>query len=114
MDADPASGVLVYLSRQGGWWIFGGTSLATPMLAGLIADVDGYRASTLGKTASAPLGNALQDLYAAASYNYTLYFNDIKYGGSPYVAGPRWDFVTGLGSPKAGMLMQYLLSSSAH
>jgi len=30
MDADPASGVLVYISRQGGWWTYGGTSLGLP------------------------------------------------------------------------------------
>ena len=113
LDADPASGVLVYISRQGGWWIYGGTSLACPMLAGLIADVNGYRNATLGKAASQALSQALQDLYSAASYNYSLYFNDIKTGGKPYRAGPRWDFVTGLGSPKAGALMQYLISSKA-
>jgi subtilase family serine protease len=113
LDSDPASGALVYISRQGGWWIYGGTSLACPMMAGIIADVNGYRASTLGKSASQPLSKALADLYAAASYNYTLYFNDIKSGGRPLISGPRWDFVTGLGSPKASALMQYLLSSSA-
>ena len=113
MDADPASGVLVYISRQGGWWIYGGTSLSCPMMAGLIADVNGYRSYTLGKMANPPLGLALPDLYSAASYNYALYFNDIKKGGDPYAASPRWDMVTGLGSPKAGGLMQYLISSKA-
>ena len=113
LDADPASGVLVYISRQGGWWIYGGTSLACPMLAGLIADVNGYRSYALGKTASPPLGQALKDLYSAAYYSYSLYFNDIQKGGDPFAAFPRWDFVTGLGSPKAGALMQYLVSSKA-
>lgn len=108
MDSDPASGGMVYISRQGGWWIYGGTSLACPMFAGLIADVNQYRVSTYGKTASQPLSAALADLYAAAYANYGNYFNDVKSGGSPFSAGPRWDFVTGLGSPKANMLMPYL------
>jgi subtilase family serine protease len=109
MDADPSSGVLVYISRQGGWWIYGGTSMACPMFAAIIADVNGYRASTGSKsTVSPPLSTALADLYAAAYANYGMYFNDIKSGGYPFVAGPKWDFVTGLGSPKANALMQDL------
>jgi subtilase family serine protease len=112
MDADPASGVLVYISRQGGWWTYGGTSLACPMFAGIIVNVNSYRASTWSKsTVSAPLNTALADLYAAADANYGMYFNDIKSGGSPFSSGPNWDFVTGLGSPKAGPLMSYLGSA---
>jgi subtilase family serine protease len=111
MDADPASGVMVYISRQGGWWLYGGTSLACPMFAGIIADVNGYRVSTWGKSASQLLSNALQDLYSAATYNYGMYFNDIKSGGKPFGSGPRWDFVTGLGSPKANSLAPYLESA---
>ena len=112
LDADPASGVMVYISRQGGWVVYGGTSLACPMLAGLLANVNGYRAVTAGKSASAPLGDALLSIYTAATRNYTLYFNDVKTGGRPFAAGPRWDFSTGLGSPKAGALMQYLVTST--
>jgi subtilase family serine protease len=112
MDADPASGVMVYISRQGGWWAYGGTSLACPMFAGIIVNVNSYRASTWSKTTvSAPLNTALADLYAAADANYGMYFNDIKSGGSPFSSGPNWDFVTGLGSPKAGPLMGYLGSA---
>jgi len=112
MDADPASGVMVYISKQGGWIVYGGTSLACPMLAGLIATVNGYRAVTAGKAATAPLGDALRALYSAATHNYTLYFNDVKTGGRPFAAGPRWDFITGLGSPKAGPLMLYLVANT--
>jgi kumamolisin len=109
MDADPSSGVLVYISRQGGWWIYGGTSMACPMFAAIIADVNGYRASTWSKSTVSPaLSTALADLYAAAYANYGMYFNDIKSGGYPFVSGPKWDFVTGLGSPKANALMQDL------
>jgi hypothetical protein len=81
------------------------------MFAGIIADVNGYRVSTWGKSASQLLSNALQDLYSAATYNYGMYFNDIKSGGKPFGSGPRWDFVTGLGSPKANSLAPYLESA---
>ena len=108
LDADPISGVQVYLSKQGGWFILGGTSLSCQLFAAILADVDGYRISTYYKSAVAPLSTVLQDLYLLAGSSYAMYFTDITTGGSPLSAGPRWDFVTGLGSPNAGALMNYL------
>ncbi len=32
-DADPVTGLMVYGSAMGGWWQYGGTSLATPLVA---------------------------------------------------------------------------------
>jgi len=32
-DADPETGLMVYGSAMGGWWQYGGTSLATPLIA---------------------------------------------------------------------------------
>jgi len=32
-DADPETGLMVYGSGMGGWWQYGGTSLATPLIA---------------------------------------------------------------------------------
>ena len=32
-DADPVTGLMVYGSAMGGWWQYGGTSLATPLIA---------------------------------------------------------------------------------
>jgi subtilase family serine protease len=111
LDADPASGVPVYISRQGGWWIYGGTSLSCQLFAGILADMNGYRISTYYKSAQAPLSTALADLYSAAGVSYATYFLDITSGGGPDSAGPRWDFVTGLGSPTSS-LMNYLESAS--
>ncbi len=36
-DADPQTGLLVYDSAQGGWAVIGGTSLASPLIAGYLA-----------------------------------------------------------------------------
>lgn len=108
LDADPASGVQVYISRQGGWSIFGGTSLSCQLFAAILADVNGYRTSTYYHTAITPLNSLLPQLYSLASSSYATYFNDITSGGNPFSAGPRWDFVTGLGSPNAAALMNYL------
>ncbi len=42
-DADPDTGLLIYDSEIGGWWQYGGTSLATPLIAAYeaITGVDG-------------------------------------------------------------------------
>jgi hypothetical protein len=42
-DADPNTGLMVYGSAMGGWWQYGGTSLATPLIAAYeaITGVDG-------------------------------------------------------------------------
>ena len=44
MDADPNTGVYVLDSFSGGWFQVGGTSLASPMCAGLVAIADQGRA----------------------------------------------------------------------
>ena len=43
MDANTNPGALVYDPSSGGWVSLGGTSLASPCFAGLIADADGMR-----------------------------------------------------------------------
>ena len=108
LDGDPASGVQVYISRQGGWFILGGTSLSAQLFAAIVADVNGYRTSTYFKTASPTLYMLLPQLYSLAGRSYATYFKDITGGGGPLSAGPGWDFVTGLGSPIGSMLMNYL------
>jgi subtilase family serine protease len=91
--ADPYTGVYVYNSNQGGWWIVGGTSLATPVLAGIVNRAGHFYQSTLME---------LKKVYSAAFLS-TGYF-DITYGFcGPYMGDrPRtgWDFCTGVGSPR--------------
>ena len=91
-DADPNSGLAIYTTYSGvtGYWIFGGTSLSSPLIATLYAMQGGYNASTL----------AGQYAWAAGTPYY-----DVTSGSngtcSPSVlctAGAGWDGPTGRGS----------------
>jgi subtilase family serine protease len=88
-DADPHTGVAAYDTfHQGGWLVFGGTSVAAPIVAATFA--------LAGTSASLPA-----NLYSHASD-----FNDVTSGsdggcGAPLcIAGSGWDGPTGLGTPK--------------
>lgn len=93
-NADPNSGYSVYnttaLSSQKGWIVVGGTSAGAPQWAAI---------STLSTTVTP------DKLYKrASSSTYSSYFRDITQGsnGSCLIfcfASPKYDFVTGLGSP---------------
>ena len=90
-DADPASGVSVYdsTSCQGlsGWLVFGGTSVASPSLSGIVNSA-GSNTST---------AQELSDLYAGLGNS--AYFRDILSGtAGSFSAKSGWDFVTGIGS----------------
>lgn len=104
----PNSAVAVYISKQGGWFQVYGTSLACPMWAGMVAIADKLRAAS-GK---ATLTNAtLADVYSAYASSYSANYTNITSGtAGSYSAGPGWDFVTGLGSPKMQNLAPYLVT----
>ncbi len=104
--SDPVTGVYVYDSYNGGWQPgVGGTSLATPLFAGLIADANAIRSATGNGT----LDGLTQTL--PALYSFSGDFHDITSGnvdpfGSPsFSAGPGFDLATGLGSPIANQLV---------
>jgi subtilase family serine protease len=90
-DADPNTGVAVYDTyRTGGWLVFGGTSVAAPIVAGVYALA----------------GNASSVNYGSYAYSLTPSLNDILSGsngscGGIYLctAGPGFDGPTGLGTP---------------
>ncbi len=94
-DANPSTGVSVYDSTicQGmsGWLVFGGTSVASPCLAGIVnlaGTANGFAQSS---------NSELVNIYG----NYASYvnFRDITSGtAGTYSAGAGWDFVTGVGS----------------
>jgi kumamolisin len=91
-DADPASGVSVYdsTSCQGmtGWMVFGGTSVASPSLAGIV---------NLAGSVSSGSQTELSLIYT--SRGNPADFRDITSGSAgSYSAQPGWDFVTGVGS----------------
>jgi subtilase family serine protease len=91
-DADPYTGVSVYDStvyqRMSGWLVFGGTSVSTPCLAGMV--------------------NVSDNFYGDSTTELTLIYTDLgttnlrdivsgKAGRFKCLSG--WDFVTGVGVP---------------
>ena len=91
-DANPFTGVWVLdtlVSGPGTWYAVGGTSLAAPLLAGIVNAAGNFAASSAAE---------LTTIYTNAG------FTDIKTGNcGPYMgtfAKTGWDACTGLGSPK--------------
>jgi subtilase family serine protease len=90
--ADPKTGVSVYdsFSYQGssGWLVFGGTSVASPVVASVFALAGGVTTYS----ASYPFGNA-------ASLNDVASGSNGSCGTILCKGGPGWDGPTGLGTP---------------
>jgi len=88
-DADPNTGVAVYDTfHVGGWLVFGGTSVATPIIASVFALVNNTSSNS--------------NSYV---YSHKSSLNDITSGsngscGAPLcTSGTGWDGPTGLGTP---------------
>ncbi len=107
-SADEAYGDVIYWSSGGGWVQFGGTSMAAPLWAALVADVD--------QGCAAPAGLLGPALYATGS---TTSFNDVTSGDNllpgldpltttSYPATGGYDLATGWGSPRATALLALL------
>jgi hypothetical protein len=103
MDADPETGVFVIDSFDGGSFQVGGTSLATPMWAALIAIVNQGR-GLKGETSLDGASQTLPMLYGLPSSD----FHDIATGNNGYPAVTGYDLATGLGSPIANLLVPNL------
>jgi hypothetical protein len=105
-DADPNTGVSVFdsydnLDGSGPWIQVGGTSLAAPAWAGLIAIANQGRVLAKETTLDGP-GQTLQALYAISPAD----FHDVTSGSNGvFSAGLGYDEVTGLGTPQAVALM---------
>ncbi|HEX4052640.1 MAG TPA: S53 family peptidase [Tepidisphaeraceae bacterium] len=108
-DADPNTGFDIYVNGVDSPFVVGGTSAGAPQWAALIAIADQGRVlnglgSLDGATQTLPM---LYDLYGTPLYASA--FHDITTGGNGvFFAGPGYDEVTGLGSPQANVLVQYL------
>ncbi|HXS11229.1 MAG TPA: S8 family serine peptidase [Acidobacteriaceae bacterium] len=126
--ADPYTGVDIALSTNVGvpsnsvYCCIGGTSLAAPLTAGVLANVDGARVG-LGK-AKLGLGlNAL--LYQGAGFSptgissqpapygssYRSFYFDVYLGNSGFPATTFWDRTTGLGVPSFASIGNYLIAT---
>ncbi len=111
-DANPSTGVAVYDSVGTGsspWQVVGGTSVGAPSWSGLIAITDqGLALAGQGSLTNAQLSSALY------SSSFSSNFNDIVTGNSgKNSAGPGYDLVTGLGSPKANLLIPALVATNS-
>jgi hypothetical protein len=108
---DAKNGVSVFDSYDGGsttpWMEIGGTSLATPCWAGLIAVAD----QGLALLGQGTLANnaAMTLLYADARINGSSDgFHDITSGNNGFQAGPGYDLVTGIGTPEVNVVVGVL------
>ena len=91
-DANPYTGMVIVL--EGGEYVIGGTSLASPLWAGMAAIMDQYVGRSLG---------------ALNPYLYSIYGNKTQYSqdfhqatlgfDGEYEAGPGYNLLTGIGSP---------------
>jgi hypothetical protein len=109
MDADPNTGVYVLDSFDGGYLQVGGTSLSSPMWAGLIAIANQGRALD-GESSLNGLTQTLPTLYSLPSSD----FHDITTGSNgTYSATVGYDLTTGLGTPIANLLVPALAGYSA-
>ncbi len=101
-NADPYTGILIYLSYFGaeyaGYYTIGGTSEGSPQWAGVIADLNQF--------AGQPVGFLNPALYTAGGLGeFVKYGRDITNGYNGlnnvlgYAAGPGWDPATGWGTP---------------
>jgi hypothetical protein len=115
-DANPNSGVPIYDVYDDGastpWSNYnGGTSLACPIWAGVIAVADEGRA-VVGLGSLDGRSQTLPDLYKLPGAD----FNDILSGStgpSPlYAAGPGYDLATGIGSPISNLLIPGLVGNT--
>jgi subtilase family serine protease len=113
-------GALTYLDIPGlpaGFYLFGGTSAGSPQWAAIVAIADQKAGKRLGFI------NAALYLYSLFPQGYAALFHDVTVGNNSVVvfdvnnnpvsitgfnAGKGWDATTGLGSPKADVLVSFL------
>lgn len=102
--ASPSTGVAVYATGYG-WTRLGGTSAGAPQWSGLLALVNQGRALA-GKGSIANAQAAVYTLPAAD-------FHDITTGSNGYSAKAGYDLVTGLGSPRADLVVPGLVQAAS-
>jgi len=107
-DANPSTGVPIYDSGESGWVQVGGTSMGSPQIAAMFAIANSLRVANGKKNLTQPH----QYLYPAAETDY----HDIVSGtngscGALCTAGPGYDYITGVGSPQANLLVAALVAA---
>ena len=115
-DADPSTGIAVYDSvpyeGSSGWFAVGGTSAGAPQWSALLAIADQGRALS-GQPA---LNSSSPQQVMSILYENPADFHDITSGTSTgfprYSAGPGYDYVTGMGTPIANLIVGSLDGTS--
>jgi kumamolisin len=109
LNADPDTGY--YVANSGAWWQYGGTSLAAPIWAAILALANQYRAKFGGSPIGAA-GSVLCDL-ATQPNSLGRPLIDITTGDNGmYPATSGWDYPTGWGVPDAWLLANSLASGN--
>jgi kumamolisin len=103
-NSDPASGVYVYDTYgYGGWLQVGGTSVASPSLAGIVNAANnrlGTAPYTGGYYINEEDGLIYDQLYAKTAYVANFYDVTTGSNGTGHSAGTLYDQCTGVGSPR--------------
>jgi subtilase family serine protease len=118
-NADPVTGQYVALTAPGStttnWNAYGGTSIAAPQWAGLVAIADAQRLAA----SKAMLGDFHSTIYAAIAGvpgSYAAAFGDVVDGNDGSCASCNaaigYDQATGWGSPNAGSLLPALMGGA--
>ena len=106
-DADPTTGLRLYDPYDFGaatpFATYGGTSVSSPLWAGMIAIANQGRVLA-GATTLTGYNQTLPALYSLPSTDY----HQITMGYNGFSAGTGYNLVTGLGSPKANLLIPQL------
>ncbi len=101
-DISANAGVGMVADVAGSWTAYGGTSLAAPLLAGLVADKNDGCTTTTGLWTPALYALAAEGVYGSALNDITSGNNDMTgSNGGAYAAAVGYDAATGLGSPRA-------------
>ena len=91
--ADPNTGVAVYDSfKVGGWLVFGGTSVSSPLVASVFA---------LAGNAAGTVSQSYPYSHASSMHDVTSGSNGVCGGSYLCTAGAGYDGPTGLGTPNA-------------
>ncbi len=90
-DANPSSGGLILINGANQQW--GGTSLATPIFAGLWSRIQSANGNALAFPAATLYGGAAA---------HPEWFHDVTSGNQGYAAGTGWDYASGYGSLQIG------------
>ena len=114
-NSNPSTGYAVYdtygMSGQSGWFQVGGTSAAAPQWAALVAIANSMRTAQR----KARLSSTDTPLYALGKTSANADYHPVTQGsngncGTMCTAGAGYDYVTGLGTPKAPAMIAALVA----